>query len=574
MNLFKHILAALAVLAIAGCGGGKCDTSVYGGSTCGDGSTSPSPSVTVANLTMTLSSAAVNNTGTETVTAIVTATNLNNQILSGAAVEFSVNNDATIAVDGNVTDTDGKLTGVVGIGENKTNRTITVTARANNGALVRTKSFVVSGATLTATPVPATLPASTEGVVQYRLVDAANNAMSAISIVVTGPSGVETTGTTDVNGRYDYKYTAPATAGESTIRAQAAGDSVDATVLVTTGSGTIPNVDPTVNPIRSASVQASPSVVPVNLDGATTNQSQLRALFVTNSNAPVKNIRVRFDLNGDANSIGGSFTTGTTLVYSDANGVATSSYIPASRSSPTDGVTIRACWDYADFAVGSCPNSTTTTLTVTADPVSVTIGTNNLVAIGTSGLTYVKRYVVQVVDSSGLAKPDVQVAASIDLLQYMKGFWTLPVDKWVQTNINAVCDNEDINRNNVLEVYSNGGVEDSNGNAKLDPRKADVAVSFDGASKTDANGQVVVKIEYPQNMGSWVIFDLLATAGGVTSTEGRTHYVGVLPVLATHVNDKNADPPFRLSPYGTLASGTTVVTSPQGRSASLCTNGN
>jgi hypothetical protein len=261
-------------------------------------------------------------------------------------------------------------------------------------------------------------------------------------------------------------------------------------------------------------------------------------------------------------------------VYSDTNGVATSSYIPATRSSPTDGVTIRACWDYADFPVGTCPNNAKTTLTVTADPVSVTIGTNNLVQVGTSGLTYVKRYVVQVVDSSGLAKPDVQVAASIDLLQYLKGFWTLPVDKWVQTNINAVCDNEDINRNNVLEVYSNGGVEDANGNGKLDPRKADVAVSFDGGSKTDANGQVVVKIEYPQNMGSWVIFDLLATAGGVTSTEGRTHYVGVLPVLSTHVNDKNNDPPFRFSPYGTLASGITVVTSPEGKSASLCTNPN
>ncbi len=574
MNLLKHILSALAVVAIAGCGGGKCDTSTYGGGagTC-EQSNSPPP-VVVSNMTLTLSAAAVNNTGTETVTATVVATNSSNQIVSGALIDLSVNNEATIAVDGNSTDTEGKLSGVVGIGDNKTNRTITVTATANNGALVRSKSFVVSGATLTATPVPATLPASTDGVVQYRLIDAANNAMSGVQVVVTGPSGVETTGTTDVNGRYDYKYTAPATAGESTIRAQAAGDSVDSTVLVTTGSGTIPNVDPTAFPIRSASVQASPSVVPVNLDGATTNQSQLRALFVTNSNAPVKNIRVRFDLNGDANSIGGTFTTGTTLVYSDANGVATSSYVPATRSSPTDGVTIRACWDYADFPVGTCPNNARTTLTVTADPVSVTIGTNNLVQIGTSGLTYVKRYVVQVVDSSGLAKPDVQVATSIDLLQYLKGFWTLPVDKWVQTNVNAVCDNEDINRNNVLEIYSNGGVEDANGNGKLDPRKADVAVSFDGPSKTDANGQVVVKIEYPQNMGSWVIFDLLATAGGVTSTEGRTHYVGVLPVLATHVNDKNADPPFRLSPYGTLTSGTTVVTSPEGKSASLCTNGN
>ena len=67
-------------------------------------------------------------------------------------------------------------------------------------------------------------------------------------------------------------------------------------------------------------------------------------------NKPVKNMRVRFDLAGDVNSIGGTFTTGDNVVYSDANGVATSAYVPGTRSSPTDGVTVRACWDYVDFA--------------------------------------------------------------------------------------------------------------------------------------------------------------------------------------------------------------------------------
>ncbi|MFO1272881.1 MAG: hypothetical protein U1F50_14615 [Rubrivivax sp.] len=31
MNLLKQLLSLLAVLAIAGCGGGKCDNSTYGG---------------------------------------------------------------------------------------------------------------------------------------------------------------------------------------------------------------------------------------------------------------------------------------------------------------------------------------------------------------------------------------------------------------------------------------------------------------------------------------------------------------------------------------------------------------
>jgi len=570
MNLLKYLLSISAVLAVAACGGGKCDTSTYGGNagTCQQSTTTPPP-VPVANLTLNLSATKINNTGSETITATVVATNSNNQVMSGAAITLSVNNEATIAVDGNVTDKDGKLTGVVGIGDNKNNRTVTVTAAANDGGFVRTKTFVIEGSTLNATVVPATLATSATGTVLYQLTDAANNPMIGIQLVVTGPAGVETSATTDANGKYTYSYTAPTTAGDLTIRAAAAGAANSVSVLVTAGTGSIPNVDPAVSPIRSASVQASPSVVPTNAVGSEINQSQLRALFVTNSNAPVKNIRVRFDLAGDTNSIGGTFSTGASLVYSDANGVATSSYIPGSRSSPTDGVIIRACWDYADFNAPACPHSTTTTLTVIDDPVSVTIGTDGTIEIGPTGLSYVKRYLVQVVDSSGLAKPDVQVTPSIDLVRYRKGTWVLSGDVWVQVPT-AACDNEDINRNNLLKVYSNGGIEDANGNGKLDPRKADVSITFDGPSKTNSDGQVVVKTEYPQNIGSWVDFDILVTAGGVTSTEGRARFTGTLPVLAKAVTDKSAVPAFAISPYGRLASSLTVVTSPEGKSATLC----
>ena len=64
---------------------------------------------------------------------------------------------------------------------------------------------------------------------------------------------------------------------------------------------------------------------------------------------------MRFDLNGDANSIGGTLAAGSNIVYSDAQGVAITNYSPGERSSPTNGLTVRACWDYADFSQGSCP---------------------------------------------------------------------------------------------------------------------------------------------------------------------------------------------------------------------------
>ena len=60
--------------------------------------------------------------------------------------------------------------------------------------------------------------------------------------------------------------------------------------------------------------------------------------------------RVTFDLGGDPQSVGGSFTAGGNgqLLYTDANGAVTTAYVPGTRSSPTDGVIVRACYGTSD----------------------------------------------------------------------------------------------------------------------------------------------------------------------------------------------------------------------------------
>jgi hypothetical protein len=136
----------------------------------------------------------------------------------------------------------------------------------------------------------------------------------------------------------------------------------------------------------------------------------------------------------------------------------------------------------------------------------------------------------------------------------------------------ATCDNEDLNRNGVLQVYANGAVEDANGTGSLEPRKADVNISFVGSSTTNTDGQVVLKITYPQSVASWLEFDILVAASGVAGTEGRTHFRGVLPVLADAVGDVKVEPPFRLAPYGILASPVVSTTNPEGQTGLLCTN--
>jgi hypothetical protein len=285
---------------------------------------------------------------------------------------------------------------------------------------------------------------------------------------------------------------------------------------------------------------------------------------------------VRFDLNGDANRVGGTVTSGTNVVYSDDNGVAAAAYVPGTRASPGNGgLTVRACWDYRDFAPGTCPNATMTTLDVVDQPFSVSPpGFNNLLEIGPSGSDYVKKYVVQVSDNAGNAKAGVQISASLDLTRYFKGEWEVNVDdEWAKV-VRATCDNEDLNRNFSREIYSNGAVEDANGTNTLEPQLAGVVLSFEGSNVTDANGQVKFKITYPQSLASWFEFLIQVTASGIGGTESRSSLSGVLPVLAEHVSDAKVEPAFRRAPYGVQTSPTVLTTNPAGQSGLLCTNPN
>lgn len=573
-RMLRAAAAWSVVLVLAACGGGGDPSAApppFGGIAGGGDGGGTAGGPVAADLSLDLSAPSLANNGSNTVTATVTAVDSNRNALADIPVTVSVNNGAVATTSGSKTDAQGKVVAQVGIGADRSNRTITVTAIS--GGLSRTASFQVVGANLTSTPLPGVIAPGDSGKIDFRLLDANGNAMGGQPIVVAGV-GADVSGVTGNSGDFSYTYIAPATGGNLDITATAGGATKVQSVLVQSGSGTIP---PATLAVQSSSLAAAPSVVPVNVDG-TTNRSELRALFLGAANKPVQNVRVRFDLAGDQNSVGGSLTSGGNVVYSDANGVAATAYQPGSRASPGNGgLTVRACWDTQDFAAGTCPHATTAQLDVVAEAFSVTIGTDPLIEIGPTGLDYVKKYLVQVGDSAGNAKAGIKVSAAVDLLRYFKGQWVPVGDKWAKQQ-SASCDNEDLNRNGVLEVYGNGAVEDANGSGKLEPRKADVNVSFVpiGANGTDpsvtnGDGQVVLKITYPQNVASWLEFNILVTAGGISGTEGRTTFQGVLPVLAEAITDVNKEPAFRLSPYGLLASPVRFTSNPAGQSGLLCT---
>lgn len=507
---------------------------------------SPDPATRVAaDLTLALDASSINNSGSAVVNVTATAVGTDRVALAGIPVQFSVNNNAIIAVADTLTSASGQVKGQVNIGSDRSNRTITVTA--TSGTLTRTAAFIVTGATLQATAVPSVLtPGSAGNKINYALVDVNKNPMSGQSITVSGAGLTPATGSTDVNGLYTFTYTAPTAPGSVLINATAGGSNSAITVNVPTGGATVPAVTTVVS---SATLQISPNVVQVNSNGSN-NIATLSALFLSASNAPIPNIRVRYDLAGDTNSVGGSIGAGSSLIYTDTGGTATSTYTPGAVQSPTNGLTIRACWDYADFAAGACPNQVTGKMTVSATPVSISIGTDDTISDGASTLTYVKKYVVLVVDSAGNPKGGVQITPSIDLKHYLKGYYQRVGTRWVKFEM-ATCLNEDINRNGVIDSG-----EDINGNGQLDPRKSDASISTVGSTTTDANGVAVLQIEYPKSFGSWVDFIITVSASGVLSPPAyfpNPTTPAQLPVDAAALSAE-APPAFVVSPYGQSSS--------------------
>lgn len=554
MRMFKGMALVLAGLMLVSCGGGK------GGG--GDSTDPEAPSA--SDLSLTLDTNSVDNSGTKTVALTVTAVDDNRVGLADVPVSMRVDNGAVVVMDSAVTSASGEVTGLVRIGSDRSNRLVTVTA--SSGGVSREATFQVIGANLQATLQPAVVEPRDSASISYRLLDTNALPMANQTISVTGPGVTARTGTTDSNGEYLFRYTAPATIGNLTITAQAGGDQDEQTVRVQSGTSSIPNV--TEGAVSSASVSANPSVVPVNTDG-TNNLTSIRALFIGTNNRPIQNVRVRFDLAGDVNNIGGTVSSGNQIVYSDVNGQAVTSYIPGSRSSPTDGVTVRACWGYTDAQANACRFEATTTLTVISEALGVTIGTNELILLPDDDLTYAKEFVVLVVDSSGQAKSGVQVSPSVDIQLYEKGRFGLGDDGWTRALVKddnsptgaingPECLNEDANRNGVIEASENNGVNTTvngvsipdNGNGQLDPRRSDVAVSVVGSNKTDSRGMVVVQIEYPRNVATWDYVKILVSASGVGGTEGRASYSLWLPAPASAFTTTDTTPAFHTSPYG------------------------
>lgn len=538
MRLIKYLPAIAMVVALVGCGGGGSASTA----TTADTTTTTTAAIPTADdFIFELDKTTIVNTGGDKAVLTVTVLNSSRNVVSGVPVSVAVDAGGVFSASSATTDSSGKFSGTITIGGNKINRTINATIKA--GSITKVATIVVTGSQIAMTPVPATPAPGQQVTLNIATTDSAQSAIQFASFALSGTAGASGNFTTDASGNQVITFNAPASAGTYYVVVTGLGVSTTKVIDVIGSDGLGKPVVPISVAISSPSLNPLPTSILANISGSTTNRSRLSAKFLTTGNTAIENMRVRFEILKPSLDNGEAISTGTATVYTNASGIAEADYISGTRTSPTNGVSVRACYKKTDFTDSNdCPNSVAANLTVAGTPLSISISDGNTIVKGLGGVAYLEQFLIQVNDAAGVAVKDAVISASVDITSYLKGYYDQMVTPKKQV-ITFTCPNEDGNRNGFLDAG-----EDTNKDGVLQPRKAEIIVSYVSGNKTDANGQLLVQVSYGQNMGSWLAYTLRATTG-VAGTEGDASKPYATNILKGDLENGS----FLNSPFGTGA---------------------
>jgi hypothetical protein len=265
----------------------------------------------VTDIVLFMDKAAINNSGTDKAQLTVIALDTNRNVVSGATVLVTTDqNSVFIPTGGATTNAQGTYLGNVLIGSDKSNRTITISVTING--IVKRTSVQVTGSKLTLQAQPSTLAPNQTGTISALLQDSSLNPIGGTTITLSGtvPGVPGQTMVTDFSGQASRTFTAPGTTGTFTIGASGSGVTAATYQVQVVAAGVVPDASIPAGAVPSLS--ASPNVLSVNSVGSTSNRSNLRFLFLDGDGNPVKNVRVRFDdLTLGLATIGSSITSGT-----------------------------------------------------------------------------------------------------------------------------------------------------------------------------------------------------------------------------------------------------------------------
>jgi len=345
--------------------------------------------------------------------------------------------------------------------------------------------------------------------------------------------------------------------GTATVNISA--NSTGATILTASGSGGTPSATNNVvfytTTATAISAQANPSTIAVNTVGSSSNQTPISVIVRDSNQNLVQNAHVVFNQVTDPS--GGSLAANSATT--DITGSTSVNYIAGTVSSQQNGVVISATVDSVNgiaISPTSSQPSANVPLTVAAQNLFVTLGTDNAIVSDSPLGTYAKNYYALVTDSAGNPAPDgTQVAFVVrpvplawngnsPLYGFYKGFYVFDIvdspNHWAQV-ITQSCQSED---QSFTGIYASA--LDLNGNNALDPD----GVASVNKTATTTKGVATATITYAKSYATWVEVVLEATAGTVGNTPPATTTL-ILPAASSDFTTQSPPPAFRNSPYGT-----------------------
>lgn len=452
------------------------------------------------------------------------AVNLKDSSGNGIAAQTIAASSAlgnTVTLTQSTTDSSG-VTAFTYVASRSGADTVTVTGGGTSQNLAVNVSAIDFAFTAPASGSEATVNVAKTVTVRY-LENGAGVAGKQVSFSTTRGGVAPAAATTNAEGYATTQVTSPS-AGPGSVSAQLDGV---ITTLPLNFVATVP---------QNISLQASAAALSPNTAGGVANQVQLRATVRDAAGNAVKGVTVNFTAVKDLS--GGHIKTGTAVT--DANGLATDSFIAGAASTAANGVEIRA-------AVANTAIAASTLLTVSGQSLFINIAANN--TIEKLSTTYRKTFSVQVNDANGAPVSGQNVTLSYYPPVYRKGWmkYDAGAKMWVVVQ-STQCQNEDEDRNGQLGYKSTGESEDYNGNGRLTPGLPGlIAPPF---VITNSAGWAEFTLEYGQQYAYWVDFDLAAKVV-VSGTESGTGFLYPAVALASDLTSDTVTPASYISPFGT-----------------------
>jgi hypothetical protein len=540
------LLAGAAIVA-------ACGDEAPGGGTGGGGTAVPT---TVASIEMSTSRSSIPARAGESVDITVTALDSSRRAVPDVDVTMSSDSGVLTSATGK-TDATGRLVAKFELGQDRSNRTVTVSAKA--GTYTSSATIQVTGTTLTLTSNASSVSGpSAKARLSARLIDAASEPISGAAIVFSTDQGTlsSTTSTTDASGTASVDISGISSVANIVARS---GNTEGAVTIRATTTGPV-TLEPAGVVVKDLIIQANPAVTGPNQPGNTGNFSSIDVRVFgtvgTTENVQVRNAPVRFRIATTPPYGTLEVDTAVNPALTNDAGLASNRFVPGGATTGTDAIVVCASVDGLDapatpgldFPGNPCTaKEKPVRLTVAQQALFVRISTDNQIEKTDGGLTYTKKFTVNVTDAAGRGVPGVVVTPRLLPLFYLKGFYVLGEEQWVKER-NVSCPNEDTNFNGILD----GQDRNENGDAFVWPGQA-AAISVANNGVTDGTGFVILSLKYGQRFGTWAVYQIEARAS-VGGTEGVAQFDYGLDVATSDIKNKEATPGFQTSPHGVASS--------------------